>query len=406
MKCKKCETVLEEQVQCCQQCGTAVEALPKESSRENFIIDNGLLIKYEGKSDGVRIPQGVTKIKEDAFFGCDVPTWIYIPSSVTEIEEDAFDFDIYQVPFVVEENSYAQDYLRRNRWDAMLFEIKHGVLVGFYIERGNPNFTEGELSFVIPDIVTEIGEYAFDSCPYVGSVTVPSSVKKIGQNAFSDCSHLESVILADSVTEIGKEAFKNCESLLQATLSNGLTKIPESLFEECESLETIQIPNSVTEIGKDAFSSCISLQKLTISGSVKKIHGDAFDGCDTIEDSDSCEVPAIAEVETGSYAEAYLKKTFPDLDLHIMDETGKAPTATTSQGKGVLFSVFCPHCETTQEFDLEPSLLGKEVGSNVDCGDHHCPYCNSYLHMMADVQEAKVNVTVDSYEIGVYKGDL
>lgn len=61
--------------------------------------------------------------------------------------------------------------------------------------------------------VVEIGDYAFECCYELKSVSIPSSVYYIGRFAFSNCRNLESIIIPSSVISIGKWAFQYCESM-------------------------------------------------------------------------------------------------------------------------------------------------------------------------------------------------
>lgn len=61
--------------------------------------------------------------------------------------------------------------------------------------------------------ITGIGDYAFNNCTSITSVTIPSSVTSIGSRAFDGCTNLTSVTIPDSVTYIGSNAFKDCTSL-------------------------------------------------------------------------------------------------------------------------------------------------------------------------------------------------
>ena len=54
---------------------------------------------------------------------------------------------------------------------------------------------------IIPDTVTEIGEYAFADCEGLVSVTIPGSVNKIGQKVFDGCSNLTIITTAGSTAE-------------------------------------------------------------------------------------------------------------------------------------------------------------------------------------------------------------
>ena len=58
--------------------------------------------------------------------------------------------------------------------------------------------------------VTSIGDYAFDKCRGLTSVTIPNSVTSIGASAFASCSGLTSVTIPNSVTSIGDYAFEFC----------------------------------------------------------------------------------------------------------------------------------------------------------------------------------------------------
>jgi hypothetical protein len=76
---------------------------------------------------------------------------------------------------------------------------------------------EGDV--VIPEKVTynnktlqvkEIGNYAFNECFNLTSVTIPNSVTYIGKYAFKFCQRLTSIIIPNSVATIDYHAFFCC----------------------------------------------------------------------------------------------------------------------------------------------------------------------------------------------------
>ena len=101
--------------------------------------------------------------------------------------------------------------------------------------------------------VTSIGDYAFDGCSSLTSITIPDGVTSIGSSAFYECSSLTSVTIGNCVTSIGDDAFRGCSSLTSITIPNSVTSIGRTAFYNCSSLTSITIPNSVTSIGSWAF---------------------------------------------------------------------------------------------------------------------------------------------------------
>ena len=105
--------------------------------------------------------------------------------------------------------------------------------------------------------VTSIGQYAFDNCSGLTSITIPNSVTKIGVSAFSGCSGLTSVDIPNSVKSIENGTFTGCSGLTSVDIPNSVTSIGNYAFSVCSGLTSVTIPNSVTSIGDKAFFTCI-----------------------------------------------------------------------------------------------------------------------------------------------------
>lgn len=130
--------------------------------------------------------------------------------------------------------------------------------------------------------ITSIGNYAFDSCSSLTSITIPSSVTSIGSCAFWYCRSLTSMTIPNSVTSIGGNAFDGCSSLTSVTIPDSVTSICGNAFSGCSSLTSIIIPDSITSISYGTFQGCSSLKNITIPSSVARLEGCAFRECSSL----------------------------------------------------------------------------------------------------------------------------
>jgi hypothetical protein len=217
----------------------------------NAIIEsstNKLICGYKNTT----IPNSVTSIGSEAFYGCSGLTSITIPNSVTSIDSYAFSYCSGLTSITIPNS---------------VTSISNSAFSG----------CRRLTSITIPNSVTSIGDFAFAYCSGLTSVTIPNSVTSIGDNAFRQCMRLTSITIPNSVTSIGNYAFYGC-SITTITIPNGVTTIGEGTFLACNSVTSITIPNGVTSIGLGAFGGC-NMTSVTIPSSVTTIGEIAFSGC-------------------------------------------------------------------------------------------------------------------------------
>ena len=235
----------------------------------------------------VVIPDSVTEIGNGAFDGCSGLTSVVIPDSVTAIGDWAFKGCSGLETIIVGKGNQVYDSrencnaIIETRANILIIGCKNTVIPDSVTEIGDWAFCgcSGLTSVVIPDSVTEIGDYAFSGCSGLTSVVIPDSVTEIGDSAFDGCSGLTSVVIPDSVTYIGVGAFCGCSDLTSVVIPDSVTAIGVCAFLGCSGLTSVVIPDSVTEIGDSAFYGCSGLTSVVIPDSVTAIGDWAFEGC-------------------------------------------------------------------------------------------------------------------------------
>ena len=254
----------------------SVEYFALPASSNPFYYASNLYLNGELVTELV-IPEDVTEIKFNVFYGCKSITSIVIPNSVTSIGADAFE-DCSGLTSIEIPNSVTSigDWAFYGCTGLTSIEIPNSVTsIGADAFRNCSGLT----SIEIPNSVTSIGNYAFEGCSSLTSIEIPNSVTSIGADAFSNCSGLTSVVIGNSVTSIGYAAFYGCTGLTSIEISNSVTSIGNYAFRNCSGLTSIEIPNSVTSIGDYAFEGCSGLTSVEIPNSVTNIGHLAFSGC-------------------------------------------------------------------------------------------------------------------------------
>ena len=190
------------------------------------------------------------------------------------------------------------------------------------VEGGSAYYSDRDDGFIYTSN-DKLGDYVFNGCSGLTSLTLPSSVTKIGCYALFNCIGLTSLTLPSSVTEIGEAAFLNCRGLTNFTIPSGVTSIGASAFFCCYGLISLTIPSSVTAIGSRAFNYCSGLtsiyaymEKLPETGS------NLFLGCD--------EKKCTVYVPKGTYDDYFVSEFGFFSHIVEFDATGIDKTTTST----------------------------------------------------------------------------
>ena len=305
-----------------------------DSSSGDFDIDDDVLTQYTGDDTHVSVPDGITRIGDNAFSGKTEIQTITLPDSVTVIGESAFRHC---------------DSLERINLPEGITEIESDAFT----------YCDSLTSIEIPSTVDTIGGDAFLFCNHIKRIRIPSTLTDIGDDAFKYCSGLETVIVyggrrssaaLDAMKEhfsddvkviwegdeqattkkehssrktsntsskttstgtakkttsssskkattstssgkkasstaksssryIGNSAFSGCVKLAKINIPEGVSHINPFTFNGCKALTSITLPESVTWIGMYAFCDCIKLASINLHEYITQIFMGAFQNC-------------------------------------------------------------------------------------------------------------------------------
>lgn len=256
------------------------------SQEEDFVIEDGILLRYDGTAENVSIPSGVTAIGEDAFSWNEGIESVIIPEGVTEIGAYAFEHCSNLAEIIIPESvvSIGQRAFTDSQWLLNRQKENPLVIVNHILVDGST----ASGSIIIPSDVTVIGAHAFEDNTEITGISMTDSIKKIGESAFSTCRSLTTLEIPDSVESMEKGIFSDCTGLKTVILPDGLSSISSILFSGCNSLTSIQIPESVRKIEGQAFFGCSALMTVEFPENLNYIGYEAFSGCSSLE---SLELP-------------------------------------------------------------------------------------------------------------------
>ena len=233
----------------------------------DFKTEGTVLLKYNGTSSDVQIPDGITKLGRDCFSNNPMITNVSFSDSIEEIDNNAFD--------------------------------------------GCVNLKEIELS----NSVKKIGDFAFSGCSSLSKVSIGENLFSLGDGAFSNCSSLNNISISDNnlflicdkgaiysydksklycylagskrqqyimpndVKNISRYAFYGANNLKEVITSSNLKEINDYTFYNCPNLESVTINIPVTTINMGAFQSCVNLKQVIMPESIIKIFDSAFNNC-------------------------------------------------------------------------------------------------------------------------------
>lgn len=171
-------------------------------------------------------------------------------------------------------------------------EGKKVSAIGMNAFTGNNVITD----LVIPEGVTTLNWYSFNTCRNLETVTLPDSLEFIDSWAFERCSKLKTINVPANVTRINGGAFAQNSSMTSITCDpanknyvsvNGVlfTKDMKELVAYPGGIQGgYTVPATVNHIGDAAFYGALGLDSVTILGNLDFIGFEAFAECSKLTD--------------------------------------------------------------------------------------------------------------------------
>ena len=208
--------------------------------------------KYCDQLEEITIPAGVTSIEEEALLGCEsMQTITVLATTPPSLGNNALFCLEPKFKILVPRESYMA-YAQAAGWkqyddvicdldgNPMLIDFADSEVKRLCLENWDTS-KGGELSYAEAAAVKSLnlvfqsnGDIkSFDELQYFTGLT------ELCEGEFSICFYLMSVTIPNSVTTIKKAAFQNCRGLKTITIPERVTAIEELAFQYCLNMESI-----------------------------------------------------------------------------------------------------------------------------------------------------------------------
>ncbi len=168
----------------------------------------------------IQLPTGISVIEDHLFTGCTSLESITIPSNVTQIKEYAFYNCTNLNSVVVEGDKKWYHTYGGTDQSGVNIDMSDASQNATYIKTySDKEFVRGELEYFVisNNVITSLT----DAGRYAETIVVPEGIIGIGDYVFQECRSLISVSLPSTLQTIGRYAFLDCNVLTSITIEGG-----------------------------------------------------------------------------------------------------------------------------------------------------------------------------------------
>lgn len=270
-------------------------------------FDEGLLSLditaiHNSSIETITFPDSLQSIYKNSLYACRSLREVNIGAGLTTIN---YSGTMFTACTVLEKINVDQDNTNYSSEDGVLFDKNQTKLIAY------PIYHEGT-HYVVPESVTEIGEYAFSSVTRLLTLQIPDSVTTIGDKILKSSANTVGIYCNTGSTAesyANENGYPLLNAVVEAAVIGGVIKfdtttgtvtecvsldgsgtleIPEtiesvtvkaigdSVFSKTQSLTKVILPDTIESIGDEAFLSCYHLEKINMPANLKSIGYMAF----------------------------------------------------------------------------------------------------------------------------------
>lgn len=271
-------------------------------------ISNGMFYGCTGL-ENVNLHSGITAIGSSAFYGCSSLKTVELPAGITAISNSMFNrcsslssINIPESVTLIDENAFRQCtsltelFIPKNVaaiGDVMVLGCT--ALQNIKVDESNPYYTDidgvvvskdkthlvaypaGRTDvYVMPESITDIDGYVFNSNPNISGIVFSKNLKTIGISAFYGCPGLTELDFPESLESIGGMAFFTDSNIKSVKLPNRDITIGNNAL-SLTGISNLVFPEGITTIGIEGESGfsimgmCSSMQWMSLPSTLTKM---------------------------------------------------------------------------------------------------------------------------------------
>lgn len=232
--------------------------------------------------ESITLPEGLESIGDEAFRHCNSLKKIEIPASVTSIGDLAFK---QAGGAHLAEINVAADNKNYSSIDGVLFSKDGKTLICYPTGKVGapykmPDSTEVIANDAFKGDANTVDTATLDGQHKLTGIELSKNLKKVGARAFMQTS-LESITIGSDI-EYEEYAFDGCKNVKELIIKEGVTEIPDALFYGFENCTTVKLPSTLKKIGYRAFDR-LGATEIELPEGLEEIGEEAFENSEIKE---------------------------------------------------------------------------------------------------------------------------